>query len=106
VQRIFEEAAHTALAEMSVTFYGSRNPERIAWKDRVWEWFPLQLISAKTGTSVFPPTSTSKPATRIPTPATAFRQRSADGQSGRARFTGWPRATEVAHSWMAVRLTS
>jgi hypothetical protein len=48
-QRILEQAAHTALAEMSVTFYGSRNPERIAWKDRVWEWFPLQLISAKTG---------------------------------------------------------
>jgi hypothetical protein len=48
-QRILEEAAHTALAEMSVVFYASRNPARIAWKDRTWEWFPLQLISAETG---------------------------------------------------------
>jgi hypothetical protein len=48
-QRILEEAARTALAEMRVDFYASRNPARIAWKGRTWEWFPLQLISAQTG---------------------------------------------------------
>ena len=49
MQRILEEAAHTALAEMRVVLYASRNPERIAWKGRMWEWYPLQLINAKTG---------------------------------------------------------
>ena len=48
-QQILEEAARTALAEMKVVFYASRNPARIAWKDRLWEWFPLQLINAQTG---------------------------------------------------------
>ena len=48
-QHILKEAAHTALAEMRVDFYASRNPARIAWNDRAWEWFPLQLISAQTG---------------------------------------------------------
>ena len=48
-QRILEEAARTALAEMRVVFYASRNPAHIAWKDRKWEWFPLRLISAQTG---------------------------------------------------------
>jgi hypothetical protein len=48
-QRILEEAAYTALAEMRVVFYASRNPARIAWKDRSWEWFPLRLTSAQTG---------------------------------------------------------
>ena len=48
-QRILEEAARTALAEMKVVFYASRNPARIAWPGRTWEWFPLQLINAQTG---------------------------------------------------------
>ena len=30
-------------------FTTSRDPERITWKDRMWEWYPLQLISAQTG---------------------------------------------------------
>ena len=48
-QRILEDASRTAVAEMRVVLYASRNPARIAWQDRVWEWFPLQLISAQTG---------------------------------------------------------
>jgi hypothetical protein len=48
-QRILEKAARTALAEMRIVFYASRNPAHIAWKDRTSEWFPLQLISAETG---------------------------------------------------------
>lgn len=48
-KRILEEAANTALAEMRVMYCTSRNPERIAWKDRMWEWYPLQLINAETG---------------------------------------------------------
>ena len=48
-QRILEEAARTAVAEMRVVLYASRNPARIAWQGRRWEWFPLQLISATTG---------------------------------------------------------
>ena len=34
---------------MRVVLYASRNPARIAWQGRRWEWFPLQLISATTG---------------------------------------------------------
>lgn len=34
---------------MRVVLYNSRNPARIAWKGRTWEWFPLQLINAQTG---------------------------------------------------------
>lgn len=34
---------------MKVVFYASRNPARIAWEGRRWEWFPLQLINAQTG---------------------------------------------------------
>jgi len=49
MQRTLEEAARTAAAEMRVVLYASRNPARVAWKDRAWEWFPLQLISAQTG---------------------------------------------------------
>ena len=47
--RVSPEAARTALAEMRVVLYASRNPVRIAWQDRSWEWFPLQLINAATG---------------------------------------------------------
>ena len=48
-ERILEDAARTAVDEMRVVFYASRHPAHIAWKDRTWEWFPLQLISAQTG---------------------------------------------------------
>ena len=48
-ERLLEEAARTAVAEMRIVLYASRNPARIAWKDRAWEWFPLQLIDAQTG---------------------------------------------------------
>jgi len=48
-QAILEEAARISVAEMRVVLYASRNPARIAWKDRAWEWFPLQLIGAETG---------------------------------------------------------
>ncbi len=48
-QRILEEAARIAVAEMRVVLYARRNPAHIAWKDRTWEWFPLQLIDAQTG---------------------------------------------------------
>ena len=87
-QGILEEAARTALAEMRVVFYASRNPAHIAWKDRKWEWFPLRLISARRGTLVLRRSSTSSPATVISGSATAFRQQSANRQSARVRFTG------------------
>jgi hypothetical protein len=48
-QRILEEAAHTALAEMRVNTYAKRHPEIIAWKGRTWEWLALQIISPETG---------------------------------------------------------
>ncbi len=48
-KRILEEAARIAEAEMRVDLYASRNPARIAWKDRTWEWFPLRIIDARTG---------------------------------------------------------
>ena len=47
-QRILEEAAHTALAEMRVNTYAKRNPEIIAWKVRMWEWLALQIINPET----------------------------------------------------------
>jgi hypothetical protein len=48
-QRILEEAARTALAEMRVDLYAGRNPARIAWQDRTWEWFPVVYINPETG---------------------------------------------------------
>jgi hypothetical protein len=49
MKNILEEAAQTAIGEMRVVLYDSRNPARFAWKDRKWEWFPHQLINSKTG---------------------------------------------------------
>ena len=48
-QRILEQAAQTALAEMRVDAYAQRNPEFIAWKGRTWEWVTVQNISPETG---------------------------------------------------------
>lgn len=49
ITHILEEAAVTALAEMRLTFTASRNPTRTAWEGRMWEWYPLQLISSESG---------------------------------------------------------
>jgi hypothetical protein len=46
--RILEEAANTALAEMRVNSYANRNPERIVWNDRNWEWYPLRAMNTTT----------------------------------------------------------
>ncbi len=70
---------------MRVVLYASRNPPRVAWKGRAWEWFPLQLISPRRGTSVFRRTSTSSPATGISSPAMAF---GGDRQTRRRRGFG------------------
>ncbi len=51
-------------------------------------------------------TSTSKPATRIISWAMVFRQRWADRQPARARFTGGASATGRGHTSMAARPTS
>jgi hypothetical protein len=48
-QRLLAEAAHIALAEMRAVFYANRDPGRIAWKDRTWEWFPVVFINPETG---------------------------------------------------------
>ncbi len=34
---------------MRVVLTAGRDPERVTWKDRMWEWYPLRLISAQTG---------------------------------------------------------
>ena len=105
-QRVLEEAARTAVAEMRVVFYASRNPARIAWRDRAWEWFPLRLVARRRGTSVSRRSSTSSRATGISGAATACRQRSASRPSAPARFTGWLCATARAHTSTAARPTS
>jgi hypothetical protein len=54
--RILEEAAQTALAEMRVNSFANRNPERIVWNDRNWEWAPLRTLNTTTrdfGTASF-----------------------------------------------------
>jgi hypothetical protein len=48
-KRILVEAAATAHAEMSVSSYANRRPERVAWEDRQWEWIPLGQLNAATG---------------------------------------------------------
>jgi hypothetical protein len=39
--RILEEATKNAQAEMRVSAYANRDPSRITWSDRNWEWLPL-----------------------------------------------------------------
>jgi len=48
MQRILEEAALTANAEMRVSTYAKRRPEYIAWEGRAWEWLVVQLVTAPT----------------------------------------------------------
>jgi len=48
MQRILEDAALTANAEMRVSTYAKRRPEYQAWDDRAWEWLVVQLVSAPT----------------------------------------------------------
>ena len=48
MQRILEEAAHTALGEMRVNAYANRRPEHLTWNDRQWEWVPLIQLSEET----------------------------------------------------------
>ena len=45
---ILEEAAKTALAEMRVNAYANREPVRIVWQDRNWEWLPLRQYNTTT----------------------------------------------------------
>lgn len=45
---ILEEAANTALAEMRVNSYANREPERVVWNDRNWEWVPLRQMNTTT----------------------------------------------------------
>jgi hypothetical protein len=45
---ILEEATNKALAEMRVNAYANREPERIVWNDRNWEWVPLRQFNATT----------------------------------------------------------
>ncbi len=49
MQRILEQAARTALAEMRVSAFAKRAPGIVAWKGRMWEWALLRTISAETG---------------------------------------------------------
>jgi hypothetical protein len=48
MQRLLEEAAQTANAEMRANFYAQRDPEFIAWEGRAWEWLIVQVISPET----------------------------------------------------------
>ena len=48
MQRILEEAALTANAEMRVSTYAKRKPEYIAWEGRAWEWLVVQLVTPPT----------------------------------------------------------
>lgn len=46
---ILEEAAKRAIAEMRVSAYADRDPARIVWNDRNWEWLPIRQFNATTG---------------------------------------------------------
>jgi hypothetical protein len=46
--RILEEAAIKANAEMRVNSYANREPQRIVWNDRNWEWAPLRQFNDTT----------------------------------------------------------
>lgn len=45
---ILEEAAKIALAELRVNAYANRDPVRIVWDDRNWEWIPLRQYNTTT----------------------------------------------------------
>jgi hypothetical protein len=53
---ILDEAAKLAVAELRVNSFANRNPERIVWNDRNWEWAPLRQLNTTTrdfGTASF-----------------------------------------------------
>ena len=53
---ILEKGAQTAVGELRVNSFGNRNPERIVWNDRNWEWAPLRQLNTTTrdfGTAAF-----------------------------------------------------
>jgi hypothetical protein len=43
MQRILEQAAQMASAQMRVESFADRRPDRIVWKDRQWEWAALRF---------------------------------------------------------------
>lgn len=45
---ILEEAAKRAIAELRVNTYANRDPARIVWNDRNWEWLPIRQFNATT----------------------------------------------------------
>jgi hypothetical protein len=45
---ILKDAANKANAEMRVNSYANREPKRIVWNDRNWEWAPLRQLNATT----------------------------------------------------------
>jgi hypothetical protein len=45
---ILEEAAKKAIAEMRVNAYANRDPERLVWDDRNWEWIPITPFNTTT----------------------------------------------------------
>jgi hypothetical protein len=49
MQRILNEAAQTANAEMRAIFTSQRDPRYLAWEGRAWEWLIGQVIVAETG---------------------------------------------------------
>jgi len=54
--KILEEATNNAQAELRVSAYANREPQRIVWRDRNWEWLPLRQLNATTkdmGTASF-----------------------------------------------------
>jgi hypothetical protein len=45
---ILKEVAIKANAQMSVNTYANRDPQRLVWSDRNWEWSPLRQFNATT----------------------------------------------------------
>jgi hypothetical protein len=45
---ILKEAAIKANAEMRVNSFANRDPQRLVWSDRNWEWTPLRQLDATT----------------------------------------------------------
>jgi len=45
---ILQKAANIALAELKVNAFANREPERLVWNDRNWEWTPLRQFNATT----------------------------------------------------------
>jgi hypothetical protein len=43
MQRILEQAAQMASAQMRVESFADRRPDRVVWKDRQWEWAALRF---------------------------------------------------------------